>query len=78
MLETKRIKICDFEIVHKLSGDTVELLRFLPPEHVYHFLIGSDWILRMDEWGDWKALLKNCLFIFSQDKGIRMRRCQAE
>ena len=62
MLETKRIKICDLEIVHKLSGDTIELLRFLPLEHAYHFLIGSDWISRMDQWGDWKTLLKKLPF----------------
>lgn len=61
-LETEKIKICDLEIVHKLSGDTSELLRFLPSEHAYHFLIGSDWISRMDEWGDWKALLKKLPF----------------
>ena len=62
LLETKRIKICDLEIVHKLSGDTIDLLPFLPKEHTYHFLIGSDWLGRMDEWGDWQTLVKKLPF----------------
>lgn len=62
MLETKWIKICDFEIVHQLSGDTIDLLPYLPKDHTYHFLIGSDWLDRMDEWGDWRALLKKLPF----------------
>lgn len=62
ILETQRIKTCDIEIVHQLSGDTIDLLPYLPKDHTYHFLIGSDWLSRMDEWGDWKGLLKRLPF----------------
>lgn len=62
LLQRAHIKLSTLEIDHKLSGDTIELLPYLSKDHTYHFLIGSDWISRMSQWGDWEALLAKLPF----------------
>lgn len=60
LLTMERTKVSTLEIDHKLDGDTVNLLPFLPKDHEFRFIIGSDQLPTFHLWGGWEELLK-CL-----------------
>lgn len=53
---------CSIEIDRKLDGKTIHLLPYLPPEHEYVFIMGSDWLPEFKNWGNWQELLKKLPF----------------
>lgn len=63
MLEGPGIKVCDLEIVHRLSGKTIELLPFLPGGNIYEFVIGSDQLATFHLWGEYEKLLEHMPFL---------------
>jgi nicotinate-nucleotide adenylyltransferase len=61
-LERGHIKVSTLEIDHALNGDTIHLLPYLPKQHAYHFIIGSDQLTSFHLWGNWESLLKKMPF----------------
>jgi nicotinate-nucleotide adenylyltransferase len=61
--KNKQIKVCTIEIDQKLDGNTIHLLPFLPKEHIYTFIIGSDQLPSFHLWGEWKQLLNELPFL---------------
>ncbi len=63
LLQTDDIKVSTLEIDNKLNGNTINLLPFLPSEHTYKFVIGSDQLPVFHLWGQWEELLKKIPFL---------------
>ena len=61
-LSDRKVKISTLEIDHTLDGQTINLLPFLPKEHAYHFIIGSDQLASFHLWGNWELLLQKIPF----------------
>lgn len=57
------IHVSTLEIDNKLDGNTIHLLPFLPQEHSYRFIIGSDQLPTFHLWGDWEELVKKLPFL---------------
>ena len=55
--------VSTLEIDHQLDGNTINLLPFLPPEHTYRFIIGTDNLPTFHLWGQWELLLKKIPFL---------------
>lgn len=62
LLNVDKTRVSTLEIDHKLDGDTINLLPFLPKEHQYHFIIGSDQLSAFHMWGKYEELLCNMPF----------------
>lgn len=65
-LVNQKVKLCLEEIDHKLSGETIELMRLLVqkhPRHEFCFIIGSDNLKHFKKWGQWQKLLLNFPFL---------------
>ena len=56
-------KVSTLEIDNTLDGDTIHLLPFLPQEHEFHFIIGSDQLPTLHLWGEWQTLLRTLPFL---------------
>ena len=63
LLELPRTKVSTIEIDNTLSGETVDILPFLPKEHEFSFIIGSDQLPTFHLWKDWEKLLKSMPFL---------------
>jgi nicotinate-nucleotide adenylyltransferase len=63
LLSLARTKVSTIEIDRKLDGDTIHLLPYLPKEHRFSFIIGSDQLPTFHLWGDWEALLARMPFL---------------
>lgn len=63
LLRLEHTHVSTIEIDHKLDGDTINLLPFLPKEHTFHFIIGSDQLPTFHLWGRWKELLQKMPFL---------------
>lgn len=63
MLDLPRTRVSTIEIDHKLDGNTINLLPYLPKEHSYTFLMGSDWLPYFTQWGQWEELLERMQFL---------------
>lgn len=63
LLELPRTKVSTIEIDNKLSGETIDILPFLPKEHTFSFVIGSDQLPTFHLWLDWQKLLKSMPFL---------------
>jgi nicotinate-nucleotide adenylyltransferase len=63
LLTLARTRISTIEIDHKLDGDTINLLPFLPKEHTFSFIIGSDQLPTFHLWGRWEELLEKMSFL---------------
>lgn len=63
MLTLPKTKISTLEIDNKLSGNTIDLLPFLPEGNTYTFLMGADWLPGFKEWGNWEELLEKLPFL---------------
>lgn len=57
LLLLPRTKASTIEIDNKLNGETINILPFLPKEHVFSFIIGSDQLSMFHLWRDWQKLL---------------------
>jgi nicotinate-nucleotide adenylyltransferase len=65
LLVADKTHVSTLEINNKLDGDTIHLLPFLPKEHQFSFVIGSDQLPTFHLWGDWETLLEKMpFFIF--------------
>lgn len=62
-LENERIKLSLLEIEHKLDGNTINLLPYLPEGNNYKFVIGSDQLSAFHLWGKYEELLKKIPFL---------------
>lgn len=58
-----KTRVSTIEIDNTLDGKTIHLLPYLPKEHKYTFIIGSDQLATFHLWGDYKELLKQLPFL---------------
>lgn len=58
LLLLPKTRVSTIEIDNKLDGETVRILPFLPKEHSFSFIIGSDQLPTFHLWLDWEKLLK--------------------
>lgn len=72
MLILPKTRVSTIEIDHKLDGNTINLLTHLPKEHVYTFLMGSDWLPYFVQWGKWEELLERLPFLVFPRAGHSM------
>lgn len=63
LLQMPRIQVSTIEIDNALSGETIDILPFLPPEHKFSFIIGSDQLPTFHLWKDWQKLLAAMPFL---------------
>ena len=63
LLTLDHARVSTIEIDHELDGDTIHLLPYLPPEHAYRFIIGSDQLPTFHLWGRWEELLSRLPFL---------------
>lgn len=62
LLELPKTHVSTIEIDNKLDGETIHLLPFLPKEHTFSFIIGSDQLPTFHLWLGWEELLKKMPF----------------
>jgi nicotinate-nucleotide adenylyltransferase len=62
-LHMSRTQVSTIEIENKLSGETIDILPFLPSEHQFSFIIGSDQLPTFHLWKDWQKLLAAMPFL---------------
>jgi nicotinate-nucleotide adenylyltransferase len=70
-----RIKVCDWEIRHNMTGATYEIMDLLSKDPEYHdcefsFIIGGDNALKTDTWVEWEYLESHYRFIVVPRQGI--------
>lgn len=58
LLEAPRTRVSTIEIANKLDGETAHILPYLPKEHGFSFVIGSDQLSGFTKWLDWEKLLR--------------------
>ena len=63
LLVLKKTRVSTIEIDHTLDGDTINLLPYLPGEHTFRFIIGSDQLPTLHLWGRWEELLSTIPFL---------------
>lgn len=63
MLVLPNASVSTIEIDNKLDGDTIHLLEYLPKEHTYSFVIGSDQLSSFHLWGQYEDLLVKLPFL---------------
>jgi len=63
LLVLPNTSISTIEIDNKLPGKTIDLLPFLPKEHSYTFIMGSDWLVGFTKWDKWEELLEKLPFL---------------
>lgn len=69
LIALPRTKVSTIEIDHKLSGDTIELLPYLPSEHRFAFIMGSDWLPTFTQWPRWEELVEKLPFLVFPRQG---------
>lgn len=76
MLENHRIRTQTCEIDQKMSGQTIEPVKYLIkkyPQHQFSFLMGSDQLKSFNQWGSWQELIKLVPFYIYPRAGFAMR-----
>lgn len=63
LLTLPRSKVSTLEIDHKLNGDTINLLPYLPKNNTYTFIMGADQLQHFHLWGQWETLLVQMPFL---------------
>jgi nicotinate-nucleotide adenylyltransferase len=63
LLILPKTTVSTIEIDNKLRGRTIDLLPFLPKEHTYTFIMGSDWLSGFTAWARWEELLTKLPFL---------------
>ncbi len=59
LLDVPKARVSTIEIDNKLDGETIHLLPFLPKEHTFSFVVGSDQLPGFTKWLNWEQLLKS-------------------
>lgn len=72
-----RIKVFDYEIINKLSGETFKLIKLLKNDINYEnydfsFIIGLDNANTFNKWVNFEHLEKMCSFVVVPRKGIKI------
>jgi len=62
LLVLPKTRVSTIEIDNELDGETVHLLPFLPKEHTFSFVIGSDQLPGFTTWLNWEQLLASMTF----------------
>jgi nicotinate-nucleotide adenylyltransferase len=62
LLDVPKTRVSTLEIDNKLNGETITLLPYLPKEHTYHFVIGSDQLATFHTWGEYEKLVQKMPF----------------
>jgi nicotinate-nucleotide adenylyltransferase len=62
LLTLSKTRLSTLEIDNNLDGETIHLLPFLPKEHNFSFIIGSDQLSTFHLWLDWEKLLEQMPF----------------
>jgi nicotinate-nucleotide adenylyltransferase len=62
-LETDGIQVSTIEIDHQTSGQTIEMVQFLPEDYEFFFLIGSDCLPDLPKWKNYEILLQKMHFL---------------
>lgn len=62
LLDMPKTRVSTIEIDNRLDGETVHILPFLPPEHSFSFIIGSDQLPTLHLWQEWEALIQKLPF----------------
>ena len=57
LLRLPKTRVSTIELDNKLDGETVHILPFLPHEHRFSFIIGSDQLPAFHLWLEWEKLL---------------------
>lgn len=57
LLDLPKTKVSTIEIDNKLDGETVHILPYLPKDHEFSFIMGSDQLATFETWLDWQKLL---------------------
>lgn len=70
-----KVKICDWEIKNKTSGETYKLMQkfFADPEFIdynFYFAIGMDNAIKAPSWANWDWLRSNVNFLVIPRKGV--------
>lgn len=76
LLQLPQTQVSTFEIDHALDGNTIHLLPFLPTQHSYSFVIGSDWLPGFTIWGQWEELLDKLPFLVFPRSGFPVEPLQ--
>ena len=63
LLVLPKTKVSTIEIDNILSGKTIDLLPYLPKEHTYTFIMGSDWLSGFTKWERYEELLEKLPFL---------------
>jgi len=63
MIDLPKTKVSTLEVDHKLDGQTIHLLPYLPSGNTYVFIIGSDQLATFHLWGQWQELVKSIPFL---------------
>ncbi len=56
-LTLSKTRVSTIEIDNKLDGETINILPYLPKEHTFSFIIGSDQLPTFHYWKEWERLL---------------------
>jgi len=78
LLDVPKTRVSAIEIDNKLDGETIHLLPFLPKEHAFSFIIGSDQLSGFTKWLDWEQLLKSMQFLVFPREGYPMESLYKE
>lgn len=62
LLHLPKTRVSTIEIDNNLDGETVHLLPFLPKDHSFSFIIGSDQLPTFHLWLEWEKLLESMPF----------------
>jgi nicotinate-nucleotide adenylyltransferase len=71
LLALPATRVSTIEIDNKLSGETVHILPFLPKEHRFTFVIGSDQLPTFTQWHDWERLVRALPFYVFPREGYK-------
>lgn len=63
LLTLAHTRVSTIEIDNALDGKTLHLLPYLPKEHAYTFIIGSDWLPSFHKWEQYQELIKRISFL---------------
>lgn len=62
LLDMPKTRVSTIEIDNRLDGETVHILPYLPPEHTFSFIIGSDQLPTLHLWQEWETLIQKLPF----------------
>jgi nicotinate-nucleotide adenylyltransferase len=63
LIKMPKTKVSQIEIEHKLDGITYHLLPYVPKDHDFVFIIGSDQLPTFHLWTEWQELVRRMPFL---------------